>query len=448
MPIKIISKPSSARLQQTFGIGDLVFLSLGSILGTGVFIGIGIVVGVANTTVLPAIVLSAFVALCTELNIVQLSLNPSDQPLACDAYGYQYATPWLGFTAAWAFLLAKVAAAAIAALGFAGYLLNALDLRILQETEVFWLIPVALLLLIVLTSILLCGLHHAGLSRLLILGVTLLSLFFFLGSGFPFINSAVSPALNPFFAASAAPESISDLFRASALMFVAYTGYGRIAYLNHAVQTPRRTIPQAIAISLFLSMVLYLAVAIVGVGTVGTDSWYQAVDPYLAPLEIAIRQFGAPGSAQIVAIGAVTAMLGTLLNVILDCAQLLQILGQQRDLPRAFAHFNRAGTTPTFALLAVSGAIAGLILVNDIKTLWSFSAFSILLYSVIAHFAVLQQPRSAQFYARKFTQLSLLACIFLAFWIDWHIWLVSLGLITIGLIWRGINQWVNEQIRD
>ncbi|MEQ9355400.1 hypothetical protein [Coleofasciculus chthonoplastes] len=41
-------------------------------------------------------------------------------------------------------------------------------------------------------------------------------------------------------------SAIASLLHGSALMFVAYTGYGRIATLGEEVHHPRRTIPIAI----------------------------------------------------------------------------------------------------------------------------------------------------------------------------------------------------------
>ena len=63
-------------------------------------------------------------ATCNALSSAQLAAN---HPVSGGTYeyGYQYLRPWLGFTAGWTFLCAKSASAATAALGFAGYLPNA-----------------------------------------------------------------------------------------------------------------------------------------------------------------------------------------------------------------------------------------------------------------------------------------------------------------------------------
>ena len=55
----------------------------------------------------------------------------------------------------------------------------------------------------------------------------------------------------------------SAFLEATALMFVAYTGYGRIATLGEEVREPRRTIPLAIIVTLALTTLLYLGVCAV-----------------------------------------------------------------------------------------------------------------------------------------------------------------------------------------
>ena len=56
---------------------------------------------------------------------------------------------------------------------------------------------------------------------------------------------------------------MTELLQATALMFVAFTGYGRIATLGEEVAEPRRTIPIAVIATLGVTMLLYAAVAAV-----------------------------------------------------------------------------------------------------------------------------------------------------------------------------------------
>ncbi|MGB7712911.1 MAG: hypothetical protein WBL95_25815 [Microcoleus sp.] len=83
-------------------------------------------------------------------------------------------------------------------------------------------------------------------------------------------------------------------------------------------------------------------------------------------------------------------MLGVLLNLILGLSRLLLAMGLRLDMPRVLGGLNPSGTTPDVAVVAVEVAIALLILVGDVKTTWSFSAFNVLIYYAITNFAALQ----------------------------------------------------------
>ena len=98
---------------------------------------------------------------------------------------------------------------------------------------------------------------------------------------------------------------------------------------EHRACDPRRVIPRAIIATLFLTMVLYISVALVGVGAVGTDVLAGTAQTQAAPLEIAAQQFGNPLVSQIVAVGAITAMLGVLLNLILGLSRVLLAMGHE-----------------------------------------------------------------------------------------------------------------------
>src|SRR5690606_20893 len=141
---------------------------------------------------------------------------------------------------------------------------------------------------------------------------------------------------------SASP--VTSLLYASALMFVAFTGYGRIATLGEEVKEPRRTIPRAVVAALIIVMVLYLAVAFVGVGAGGIGVM-TAAGVAAAPLEIVARGFRWALASPIVAIGAITAMVGVLLNLVLGLSRVLLAMGRRRDMPAVFGRLDSSGST-------------------------------------------------------------------------------------------------------
>lgn len=421
-------KTPQPQLKRELGVLGATLMGLGSIVGTGVFVSIGIAAGIAGPAVILAIAIGAIVATCNGLNSAQLAANHAVSGGSYE-YGYKYLNPWLGFTAGWMFLLAKTASAATAALGFAGYLLN------ITGNGSIWVISTALFTVLVLTLIVLSGTQRSNVANIVIVSVTLLSLGFFIVACLPHAITAGADNLTPFFTGD-----LGTVLHASALMFVAYTGYGRIATMGEEARDPRKTIPKAMIVCLVVTMLLYICVATVGIGAVGADVLGNATgQTKAAPLEVAVRSVAGSGGALILAIGAMTAMLGVLLNLILGLSRVLLAMSRRRDAPQILARLNRQQTTPYWAVLVVGGAIAFLVLLGNVKTTWSFSAFNVLIYYAITNLAALQLTKSERLYPQWVAWLGLASCLFLAFWVDSSIWQVGLELIVAGLIWHVIR---------
>jgi basic amino acid/polyamine antiporter, APA family len=430
---------TSTRLKRQLGLGGAVVMGLGSIIGTGVFVSLGLAAGITGPSVLLAVAIAAIVALCNGLSAAQLAAN---HPVSGGTYeyGYRYLNPWLGFSAGWLFLLAKSASAATAALGFAGYLLNFLGLGDR------WIVPLALATVAIMTGIVLKGIQRSNQVNLIILSVTFFSLGFFVLAGFPLALSQGGMLLVPFFGGE--NPGWAAVLQASALMFVAYTGYGRITTMGEEVQKPEVTIPRAILLTLGITMALYLGVAMVGVAAVGTETLRQGALVQAAPLAVAASRFWIPGSQAVLTVGAIAAMLGVLLNLILGLSRVLLAMGRRGDMPRAVARVNASRTTPPIAVLVMGTVTALLVLVGSVKTTWSFSAFTVLSYYALTNLAALRLSRQERKYPLWTTWIGLLACLSLAFWVEWQVWLAGLGMIALGLIWKAIvNAWTKPRSR-
>ncbi len=414
------------QLKRELGVPGAVLMGLGSIVGTGVFVSIGIAAGITGASVILAVMVGAIVAAFNGLSSAQLAAN---HPVSGGTYeyGYRYLNPLLGFTAGWMFLLAKSASAATAALGFSGYLLGVLG------ADSALIVPIALAAVIMLTLIVIGGIRRSNMTNTAIVSITLGTLALFVVTGLHSAIEGLSTNLIPFFSET---DTVQNFLYACALMFVAYTGYGRIATLGEEVREPQRTIPRAIITTLALTMLLYGTVAFVGTAAVGADLLSQGAAEQSAPLEVAALQFSGPLAAQIVAFGAITAMLGVLLNLILGLSRVLLAMGRRRDMPAITARLNSAETTPYVAVIIMGTFIGLLVLIGDVRTTWSFSAFTVLIYYAITNLSALQLSQDERLFPRWVSWAGLAACLFLAFWVPVDVWLLGLGLIVLGLAYH------------
>ncbi len=424
-----MSAAGTPEMSRVVGLWGAVWMGLGSILGTGVFVSIGIAAGVVGPGVVLATLLAALLATANGLSSAQLA---AAHPVSGGTYeyGHRYIHPVAGFAAGWMFLAAKSASAATAALGCAGYLLHTLGLTSGGTSRVALAVSIVALLTVLVAG----GVKRSNTANIAIVTITLGALACFVVFGLLSVDvSRVALHLGGVTDAFGSPTS---LLHATALMFVAYTGYGRIATLGEEVKDPARTIPRAIIATLVVSAVLYTSVTVTAVAVIGADAFARATQDVAAPLEVVARTFTHPWVAPVVAVGAVTAMAGVLLNLLLGLSRVLLAMARRREMPTTFDHVSEATSSPTHAVWAIGALIAGLVLIGDVRTTWSLSAFTVLVYYGITNLAALRLPVADRRFPRWIAVAGLVSCLGLAFFVDWPIWLAGTALLAAGLVWR------------
>ncbi|HVS72907.1 MAG TPA: APC family permease [Phycisphaerae bacterium] len=402
-------------------------MGLGSILGTGVFVSLATAAGIAGTAVVSACVVAGLVAGCNGLSAAELA---AAHPVSGGTYEYgqRFLTRPVAFTAGWLFLLAKSASAATAALGFAAYVLHACDVKATYGVRV----PLAVGVTVVMTALTAAGVKRSNAANGVIVLVTV-------GALVAFAVAALGRASAPSMAALLPTGATASAFlHGAALLFVAYTGYGRVATLGEEVEDPRRTIPRAMVVTLAITAALYVAVAAGAVFTVGAAAFGGMVSSGGAPLTRVAERLKLPGVAWLLAAGAMTAMVGVLLNLLLGLSRVLLAMARRGDMPHGAARLNEARTTPYVAVIAMGAVVAGLTLLGDVKTAWSFSAFMVLIYYALTNLAALRLPRGERFYPRVVPAAGLVGCLGLAFWVDAWVWMTGVALIAVGLVWHAV----------
>ena len=190
--------------------------------------------------------------------------------------------------------------------------------------------------------------------------------------------------------------------------------------------------------TLVISTVLYVSVAAVAVSAAGVEVFATSGSGAAAPLEQAARQFAGSGLARLVAVAAVLAMLGVLLNLVLGLSRVALAMGRRGDLPPVLARLDARGESPKVAVVAVGLLVVGMTTLGDVRTTWSFSAFAVLVYYALTNLAALRLTKAERLYPAWISVVGLVACSFLAFWVDRHVWLAGLGVLAAGLLLRPI----------
>ncbi len=407
-----------------------ILMGLGSIVGTGIFVSIAIATQVSGNGIVIAIVIAALLATFNGLSSAQLA---AAHPVSGGTYEYgnRFINSYFGFTAGWMFLIAKSASAATAVLGCVGYLFYAFDVG----SANWQIVAAGLLLLLIMTYLVSGGISRSNQANKYIVSVTLVGLASLVVTGL-FVNGVPTQPVTD----AVTDVSTSSILYASALMFVAYTGYGRIATLGEEVAEPRTTIPKAIILAMVFIVILYLAVSLTALQVMGAEAFGQTVDGEAAPLMIVAQALSVPVIGPVITIAAITAMLGVLLNLILGLSRVMLSMARRRDLPGFLATVNPDTKSPATAVWMTGLIIGLLVLSGDVVFTWSFSAFTVLIYYAITNLSAFVMPEDLRLYPRWIPAMGLFGCLFLAFWIEPKFWISGMVLIAVGLIWHAITK--------
>lgn len=405
-----------------------VLLGLGAIVGTGAYVSIALATEISGSWVLFAILIAAFVAACNGLSSAQLA---AVHPVSGGTYeyGYQFLNHWAGFTAGWLFVAAKSASAATAALAFGLYVLPAFSLPLMLQ------VPLALLVLALLMLLVNGGMRRSNKANLVIVLISIGALLVFSFYAFGAADSGQREQVLNFETGIAESIGWREFLGAAALLFVAYTGYGRIATMGEEVSNPKRTIPIAIGATVVITTLLYL---LVGYALLHTDLFTQGLA--VGERELALVALTEQGWLRLVVlIGAAVALLGVILNLILGVSRVILAMGRRGDLPDATATLNSDNTSAPNSIYAATGVMMVLALLGDVQLAWSFSAFTVLTYYGITNLAALQVPAEQRFIPKFVSVLGLLSCFGLVFFIDWYVFAAGCAFIAVGLLWHRLR---------
>lgn len=319
--------------------------------------------------------------------------------------------------AGWKFLASKLAAAGTVALGFGHYCAS-----LLPGVAPVAAAAAAAVILVTLANV--AGIQKTGKLNLVIVTLTLTSLACFVVFG---AWSMRTVHFTPF-----APNGWREVAEASALLFFAYTGYARLATLGEEVREPERNIPRAIVTTLWISLLLYLAVGVVAVGNVGA----AVLGGSRAPLERAAEAFTVPGISRVMVAGAATAMLGVLLSQVLGISRMMLAISRRGDLPAFLSKIDERRGIPLHAVCLTGGIALLLALTGRLEAVLASAAFTILVYYSITNVAALRLPASGRRYPAWVAWSGLATCLLMAFSLQLQTILSGAALLLAGFLFR------------
>ncbi|MDW5563312.1 MAG: APC family permease [Methanomassiliicoccus sp.] len=404
-------------MKPSLNLTDATAINIGAIIGSGIFVVTGISAGYAGSAIVVSIVIAGVVSVLTAMSIVELTLWDPKEGGVYD-YACRLISPLAGFISGWIWAFSNTLIGAAVALSFA-YYLDAIVPGVSVNI-------VAALICLVFTVLNYLGASHSSEINNIIVVAKLALLSFFVVFGLLFINPS---NFLPF-----EPLQMGVLVGAFYIFF-SFGGFARVTVIAEEIKNPRKNIPRAIFLSIAISIVFYILVALVAIGVVGAP----ALSGSSSPLAYAMGRTGNQLAVLLISIGGILATASVLITTILGVSRMEYAMARRGDLPRRLSYLQKRHGTPYWSIWITGTIIIILVLFVDVVSVVALSTFTQIVYYMVANLSAFRLKGVNRRYPKSVPVLGLSSCVVLllasVFIAPQAIVLGTLGIVSGLIIW-------------
>ncbi|WP_193309551.1 APC family permease [Halorubrum halophilum] len=378
-------------LNRDLGLYSAVTLSMGAMIGGGIFVLPAVGYEKAGPAIILAYLLAGVVVLPNALSKAEMATAMPE-----DGGTYIYIDramgPLFGTIAGMGVWFSLVFKSAFALVGLGAYLL----LLVSIPSGLVKVVALALGAVVILLNIV--GTEKSGQVQGILVTFVVLVLGAYVVGG---VGPSAATQYAPF-----TTHGLGGIATATAFVFVSYAGIGEVASVAEEITDPGRNIPRAMLISIGVMMVIYTAVVGVVVGIVPADTLVSSGPDggtSLTPMADGAGQvFGGVG-VTLVAITAVLALTSMANAGVLGTSRFLLAMSRDSLLPDRIGRINPRFLTPANAVLATGAVLLALIAFVPVVNLAKLaSAFLILVFSLENVSVIVFRETGFDFYDPEF----------------------------------------------
>ncbi len=348
--------PSRQQFKRTMKTRHLVMLSLGGVIGTGLFFNTGYIIsttGAAGT--LLAYLIGALVVWLVMVCLGELSVAMPETG-AFHVYAARYLSPATGYTVAWLYWLTWTVAlgSSFTAAGFcmqywfpqvpiwiwcllfcvAIYLLNIISTRFFAEGE-FWFSLIKVVTII----------------AFIVLGAA--AMFGFI----PLKDGSAAPGLGNLTQHGWLPHGILPIIMTMVAVNFAFSGTELIGIAAGETENPQKVLPLAIRTTVARLIIFFVGTVLVLAALIPMDQAGIVKSPFVVVFE----KIGIPYAADIVNFVILTAILSAANSGLYASGRMLWSLANEKTLPRCFARVNKRGVPQLAITVSMLGGVLALL---------------------------------------------------------------------------------------
>jgi amino acid transporter len=351
-------------LERDLGLPSVMAISIGAMVGSGIFILPGLALGIVDNSgsaVILAYVLAGVLVLPAALSKAEMA---TAMPEAGGTYLYieRGMGPLLGTIAGVGTWFSLTFKGALALVGGAPYLVYYLNLPVT---------PVALVVAAVLILVNVVGVKQTGRMQVGIVVAMLAAMAGFIMFGARGVETSSYGATG---------GGIAGLLSATGFVFVSYAGVTKVASVAEEIENPDKNIPLGILGSLAFTAFVYVAIVAVMVGVAPAEELVDSNVPMALAAEYVLPGVGVVA----VVVAALLALISTANAGILSSSRYPFAMSRDALVPRSLGEVSDRFNTPVNAI-SVTGVVllflVAFVPVDDIAKM--ASAFQILVFVLV-----------------------------------------------------------------
>ncbi len=364
---------------ERLGLKELVAMGVGGMVGGGIFSVLGLSVSLSGNAAPIAFLLGGIIAFFTGMSYSKLGLHYRSDGGSFTYLEYAFRSRNIAGLGGWLLIMGYLGTMALYSFTFAVYGSAMLGARP-EEAPIHHLLESGILAMFL--GINLYGVKAAGQTEDLIVMAKVIILGLFAAVGLFFVEpSHLLPVLN---------KGMGGLLMGAALIFVAYEGFELIPNAVNEMEDPERNLPRSIKISIVITTIIYIMVALVAVGNLTPEEIARYKEYALA---VAAQPFLGHAGFMLIGLGALLSTASAINATMFGTARLAQVMAMEKELPEVFGHRERTRDIPWVSLLVITGLTLVFVNLGDLDIISSFSSATFLIIFAAINLAAMRLRR-------------------------------------------------------
>lgn len=368
------------KLERSLNLTTVIAISIGGMLGSGIFVLPGIAAAKTGSSIWLAYLLAAVCILPAALSKSELA---TAMPSSGGTYLYIERSfgPIFGTIAGLGLWLSLLLKSSFALVGFGAYL----SVLAYASTGMMKYISIFFLGLILLLNIF--GVKKVGKVQIVIVSISVITLGLLLAFGLPHVDANL---LDPFYS-----HGTAGLISTIAFVYISYAGVTKVAAIAGEIKNPSKNLPRAMILSLLIMTLIYTFVAFALVGNIPMEQLSTDLHP-IYTISVII---GNEITGVVVAIIGVITLISMANSGVLAASRFPFAMAMDKLLPESVGKIHGKFLTPVTSIIMTCVTMALVILFLDVVKIAKLaSAFMVMMFISVNLCVVILRETSAQWY--------------------------------------------------